>query len=98
AASPRPPQCLTRVRRRPGAPPRRERPSAGPPQLHLSHFLSCLVTERMKSPPPYHPGGDHSSKWRWQPEALPVSPTSPIRCPVLTLSPSETSALRLRCM
>ena len=40
-------------------------------------------------PPSYQPGSLHSSKWRWQPLALPVSPTAPMRWPVYTRSPAR---------
>ncbi len=49
-------------------------------------------------PPLYQPGAVHSSKCRWQPLARPVAPTKPIGWPVLTRSPSSTSAASRRCM
>ncbi len=45
----------------------------------------------VKVPPSYQPGADQISKCRWQPEALPVSPTVPIGWPVLTRLPTGSS-------
>lgn len=44
------------------------------------------------SPPSYQPGAVQSSKWRWQPDARPVSPISPTCCPASTRSPLLTIA------
>ncbi len=49
-------------------------------------------------PPSYQPGAPHISKCRWQPTASPVSPTLPMRSPVITWSPRATSAGCWRCM
>ena len=50
------------------------------------------------SPPAHQPGGVHNSKCRWQPHALPVSPTEPIRWSVSTASCVRRRGRCARCM
>ncbi len=51
----------------------------------LSHSFRYLVTFRMAWPPSQNPGAVCISKWRWQPDALPVSPTLPTFSPGVDL-------------
>ncbi len=82
------------AQRRPLAPSSiaRKLPGEVPAYDQLSHCLSLRVTSGRPFQSPRH-----SSKCRWQPEALPVSPTAPICCPTSMRSPTSNLGERFMC-